>query len=438
MMERSHAAAFANGHIERELTMSFLMNAGAVPSSATANALRFGGILPNLTSAGSPPSANGLSNQLPLAATTTATNQDLFRLQCELLNREIATRNAFAVGAAVGAAAAGLPQHPSLSNLLAQQTNPVMTGLTSGNVAAMSASRAAVSPGSSPTFKPVDTTLSPSQQQTLVGASSTLKRPLGNNQLQGLSAAMAAARRNSLLGITSGAFNLQGPSKRPRHGTDQPSSPSSNSSAVAPSSQAGSQGDRRGSKAKLRDDFWGKVGKNNSHIHLVNIVLGRLLHEEVRKTKFGNKVLSNGLIQQILDTKLYGKYAVRDFFASSNKGSETVRNTWTRLNFSSDDIRKGLSRYKEQTWQAIERCGFEDNVSDEDKAEMSEALKIFVTTNRFVNALEVALNGIITEDFIAILMQLRLEWNGLCLNCRPEEHDAVVLAFLRKYGLSGK
>ena len=466
MMDRYHAAAFANSQFERELAMSMLMNAGgSSPSGASAaateyalNMARFGAAA-NAGLTNSPPSANSSVNgnnhsHLPSTATTTATsaattNQEMLRLQCELLNREIATRNAFAAGAAVGAAAAlHQPRHPSLSTLLAQQTNPM-------DVMAARA-RAAVSPGSSPSLGPVDhhhgsVTLSPSQQLALVAdASSSLKRPLGgsgSSQLTGLSAAMAAARRNTFLSsaTTAAANNIDphGPNKRPRMGSfaGYPPSPGNSSGAgaaapVQPPPQGG--GGRRGSKAKLRDDFWGKVGKNNSHIHLVNIVLGRLLHEQVRKAKFGNKVLSNGLIQQILDTKLYGKYAVRDFFASSNKGSETVRNTWTRLNFSSDDIRKGLSRYKEQTWQAIERCGFDKDVSDEDKAEMDEALKVFVKTHRFVDALNVALKGIITEEFIGVLMQLRLEWNGLCLNCRPEEHDAVVVGFLRKYGLNGK
>ena len=117
--------------------------------------------------------------------------------------------------------------------------------------------------------------------------------------------------------------------------------------------------------------------------------------------------------------------------------SQTVRNSWTRLNFASDDIRKGLSRYKEQTWQAIERCDF-DKVSPEDKKEMDDALKCFMQTGHFVSALEVALKGIITEEFMGVLMQLRMEWNSLCLKAHPEEHDNVVAGFLRCYGLNGK
>jgi hypothetical protein len=96
-----------------------------------------------------------------------------------------------------------------------------------------------------------------------------------------------------------------------------------------------------------------------------------------------------------------------------------------------------LSRYKAQTWHAIERCDFED-VSSEDQREMEEALKTFMKTGRFVPALDVALKGIITEQFMGVLMQLRLEWNSLCLNCHPEDHDSVVDGFLRCYGLNGK
>lgn len=365
----------------------------------------------------------------------------MFRLQRELLNREYAAHSAYTTnsGAAGGGVEAsrlyrgtssGQHQHPSFSSLVGHQTRSY-----SG------------SPGSSsPPLKPADApgTLAAG---TIVEAS--LKRAISGNchqdtdgglQLQGLSAAMMAARRNSLLGaasLTLSGTNDHNPNatKRQRLSLGYPSSPGSASISIAQTRQPQQQ--HRGSKAKLRDDFWGKVGKNNSHIHLVNIVLGRLLHVQVQKAKVGNKVLSNGLIQQILDNKLYGKYVVRDFFASSNKGSETVRNTWTRLNFSNDDIREGLSRYKEQTWQAIERCSFEEP-NTEDEAEMEAALKIFAQTRRFVNALDVALKGIITEQFMGVLMQLRLEWNSICLNCRPEDHDTVVSTFLRKYGLNGK
>jgi len=229
-----------------------------------------------------------------------------------------------------------------------------------------------------------------------------------------------------------------GPNKKPRLGS--PPGYKSDTSSGSRSLNGGSKvvaQHRRESKTKLRDDFWGKVGKNNSHIHLVNIVIGRLLYKQISNAKFGNRVLSNDLIQQILDEKLYGKYQIRDFFASSSRGSETVRNTWTRLNFSSEDFHKGLSRYKEQTWQAIERCTFEDP-SAEDKAEMEAALKVFEETGQFVKALNLALKGIITDPFMGVLMRLRLEWNDICLSCPTEEHDGIVMGFLRKYGLAGK
>ena len=434
------AAAFASNQFDRELAMSMLLNASAAGPADALTMAHFGG-LPSYGSA-----SRGLS--APPAHTT----QDMLRLQRELLNREFATRSAaLAVGETplfYRSVSGGQQQHPPLSSLLSHPASAA---------AMAAAARAVGSPGSSPSLKPTD---APGGHGASLADASSSKRAVSDSSssshdspLQGLPAAMAAARRDSLLGLTTlavaehaAAAAGSAANKRPRLGGSfaYPSSPNSSSGGQGPVVVGGGaqhpaqqQQQRRGSKAKLRDDFWGKVGKNNSHIHLVNIVLGRLLHDQVRKAQFGNKVLSNDLIQQILDNKLYGKYAVRDFFASSNKGSETVRNTWTRLNFSSDNIRQGLSRYKEQTWQAIERCGFDDP-SDDDKAEMDEALKIFVKTHRFVNALNVALKGIITEEFMGVLMQLRLEWNSLCLNCRPEDHDTVVTVFLRKYGLNGK
>lgn len=164
----------------------------------------------------------------------------------------------------------------------------------------------------------------------------------------------------------------------------------------------------------------------------MNVVIGRLLNAELKELS-GNKVLSNTLIAKVLSKKLYGKYLVSDFFASSSKGSETVRNTWTRMNFSSSDPSGKGSKYKKQTWSSITRCGFDD-VSEQDQAEMTAAFKDFEETGRFVAPLEVALKGIITEEFVCLLMNLRKEWNQAC----AMGDESAIAAFLNRYGLNSK
>jgi len=403
-----------------------------------------------LQSAYSSLSAGNGGGSATAAASAAQYQQDMLRLQSDLLHREMAVRaglpglnmnrRASGGGAMNMNAAMNMHEHQSLllraaalnPSMASAAQHPSFTSLLNsipgvgGGAAAMAAGLGAnMSPPSSPTSnKPA--------ASIVTAETGGLKRAAGAHR---------DSVGSSLSSATDGSQNDA--NKKPRLATAvSAGSMTGDGGMFSPVSPGGSQQQQqqhRGAKAKLRDDFWGKVGKNNSHIHLVNIVLGRLLFEQVKTnySKGGNKVLSNDLIQQILQNKLYGKYAVREFFASGNKASETVRNTWTRLNFASDNIRKGLSRYKEQTWQAIERCPFDD-VPEADQEEMDEALKVFASTGRFVPALNIALKGIITEQFMGVLMQLRLEWNNLCLNCRPEEHDMIVSAFLRKYGLNGK
>lgn len=414
-MDPYYQALGGNNALDRQLAMSILMNGGASASEA----VQLARLQQDTRQLGLQEAAQAQTRLHPSlgAAVGYSTDADLLRRQRDLLNQEIAARAAafpsFGFGGAdslpfLGLSGLNPAQHPPLSSLLAQQvtSHPSALSLPPAPMAAAAAAIRRNSPPLSPLKSDSDVT------NANAGTLQSLKRA-------------AVHHRDSLGGCSQSSDTSN---KRARLATYPPSPSSLRVQLMAPG---------RGSKAKLRDDFWGKVGKNNSHIHLVNIVLGRLLYDQVRQSKGGNKVLSNDLIQQILEHKLYGKYAVKDFFASTNKASETIRNTWTRLNFAQDNIRKGLSRYKEQTWQAIERCGFEDP-AEEDIKEMDQALKIFVTQGRFVAALDVALKGIITEPFMGVLMQLRLEWNGLCLNCRPEEHDTVVAGFLRKYGMNGK
>ncbi|CAB9521456.1 expressed unknown protein [Seminavis robusta] len=444
-----------NDQLDRQLAMSILMNGGASASEAVkmARLQQQHQLQQNhhqqqqaaSQAAGQPPSQHQQQQFLQAmapGAPGAPYPPDMLRLQRDLLNREIAARTTLPTWTSTDtpyflrAAALNAPQHPPLSSLLTQQVQAHSAGFPS--LAPMPAPVPAAfrtSPPSSPTIKP-------------------------DPDAAGLAPAIELARKRGSIGASSqhsnGSDTPQNHKKPRLTAAFNPASPSAAAASmhlrhslvassaphmVMPPMHTTGHGGARGSKAKLRDDFWGKVGKNSSHIHLVNIVLGRLLHQQVKSNikRGGNKVLSNDLIQQILDTKLYGKYAVQDFFASSNKASETVRNTWTRLNFASDDIRKGLSRYKEQTWQAIERCSYDEkDLTEEDRKEMEDALKTFVQTGRFVSALDVALKGIITEQFMGVLMQLRLEWNSICLNCRPGEHDSVVAAFLRKYGMNGK
>lgn len=415
-MDPYFQALGGNNPLDRQLAMSILMNGGASASEAVQLACLQQDRQLGLQEAAQAQSL--LHPSLGAASGGYPTDTDMLRRQRDLLNQEIAARAAVFPSLALGGADSlpflgsglNLAQHPPLSSLLAQQVTsyPSALSLPPAPVAATAAVVRRNSPPLSPLKSDPDVVANAN-----AGALQSLKRA-------------AIHHRDSLGGCSQSSDTSS--NKRARLATYPPSPASLRTQLMAPA---------RGSKAKLRDDFWGKVGKNNSHIHLVNIVLGRLLYDQVRQSKGGNKVLSNDLIQQILEHKLYGKYAVKDFFASTNKASETVRNTWTRLNFAQDDIRKGLSRYKEKTWQAIERCGF-DYLPEEDIKEMDQALKIFVTQGRFVAALDVALKGIITEPFMGVLMQLRLEWNSLCLNCRPEEHDTVVAGFLRKYGMNGK
>jgi hypothetical protein len=347
-----------------------------------------------------------------VGALSDAYSTNMLRLQRELLNREIASREIASRRAAAlsGAGTGPAADVPLYLRMLSAQHPPAASFLTSARPlsAALTAASPSLKPGAGAT----------------VAASDPLKRrhreSFGEDSMTSSSSAasMAGSEGRKKQRFAAAAAS---PASFPRPEATE---------AVAPSA-------RTGARSKIRDDFWGKVGKTGSHIHLVNIVLGRLLYDHVRSVKGGNKVLSNDFIQSILNHKLYGKYAVKDFFASANKASETVRNTWTRLNFASDNIRQGLSRYKEQTWQAIERCGFED-ISEEDSKEMEDALQLFVKTGRFVPAQSVALKGIITEQFMGVLMQLRREWNSICLNCPPEDHDQVVASFLRCYGLNGK
>lgn len=416
--------------LDRQLAMSILMNGGSSASEAVklarlqqqqAQQQQEG----QQQGQGQSDRPHQYSAFLQQGLSASSYTPEMLRLQRDLLNREIAARAAAFPSYGVGdpnfgylgsASLGGNAQHPPFSSLLAHQMNSqalrgsvaALGGLPSMTAAAAAAAAAhRNSPPLSPSSKPA------ADGATLAALGGSSPNHLKRNSFH---------QRDSLGGSS---HSSEASNKRARIG--------GSFAATSPSQQLLP----RGSKAKLRDDFWGKVGKNNSHIHLVNIVLGRLLFDQVKNSKGGNKVLSNDLIQQILEHKLYGKFAVREFFASANKASETVRNTWTRLNFASDNIRKGLSRYKEQTWQAIERCEFDD-LTDEDKKEMEDALKVFHSSNRFVTALDVALKGIITEEFMGVLMQLRLEWNSLCLHCRPEEHDSVVAGFLRKYGLNGK
>ena len=420
-----YQAVGLNDRLDRQLAMSILMNSGTSASEAVK--------LARLQQQGQHSGHHHLqarqsATQLQLLQSmvlpelnVASYSQEMRQLQHELLNREISARAGLPswTGADapffLRAAAFNASEHVPFSSLLAQQ----VPALPSFPAAVPAESKHIFSTSPIPKPDPDGAgAVSPKKRGSLVSNGSDASKKL---RLVAYDPASTSAAAN---------FNPTSESAPPSPIVTQASSIFS-----------GGVADGRGAKAKLRDDFWGKVGKNNSHIHLVNIVLGRLLHQQVQVSfkKGGNKVLSNDLIQQILDHKLYGKYAVQDFFASSNKASETVRNTWTRLNFASDNIRKGLSRYKEQTWQAIERCGFDTkDIKEEDRKEMDEALKVFVQTGRFVSALDVALKGIITEEFICVLMQLRLEWNTLCLNCRPEEHDSLVAAFLRKYGLNGK
>jgi hypothetical protein len=425
-----------NERLDRQLALSMLMQGGTSASEAVKRARlqqqeqRQQSVLQQAQAA-QPPSQLQLLQSIVPGLPRAAYSQDMLRLQHGLINREIAARAALPPWTGPDApyfirmAGLNASQHPPLSTLFSQEMQSHSSAASFAPAMAQTAERRA-SPPSSPNLKP-------DPDGELADSRKAEKKKRGS---------LGSSDGDVFKKQRTAAFNPVSPSAAVNSHLQRSLLASSSPTPVLPHQSpmfSGGGGGGRGAKAKLRDDFWGKVGKNNSHIHLVNIVLGRLLHEQVQASfkKGGNKVLSNDLIQKILDHKLYGKYAVQDFFASSNKASETVRNTWTRLNFSSDNIRKGLSRYKEQTWQAIERCSFDD-VNEEDRKSMDEGLQSFVQTGRFVIALDVALKGIITEHFICVLMQLRLEWNSLCLNCRPEEHDGVVATFLRKYGLNGK